>query len=122
MAADGTVLYDSLGEELPNHADRAEIREAMEHGTGSSIRYSNTLGEQTVYRAFLLNDGSVLRLSRTEDSLLRVMWRMLPVVVLAFAVSMLLAAWLAGRIARCVVRPVNEIDLDNPEQAKAMKN
>ncbi|HJB67093.1 MAG TPA: hypothetical protein H9768_12560 [Candidatus Mailhella merdavium] len=119
VAADGTVLYDSLGEELPNHADRVEIREAMEHGTGSSIRYSNTLGEQTVYRAFLLNDGSVLRLSRTEDSLLRVMWRMLPVVVLAFAVSMLLAAWLAGRIAKSVVRPVNEIDLDNPEQAES---
>ena len=120
VAPDGTVLYDSIGERrLPNHADREEIREAVEQGTGSSVRYSSTLGEQTVYRAFRLSDGSVLRLSGTEDSLLRVMWRMLPAVVLAFAASMLLAAWLAGRIARRVVRPVNDLDLDHPERAES---
>ena len=120
VAPDGTVLYDSIGERrLPNHADREEIREAVEQGTGSSVRYSSTLGEQTVYRAFRLSDGSVLRLSGTEDSLLRVMWRMLPTVVLAFAASMLLAAWLAGRIARRVVRPVNDLDLDHPERAES---
>ncbi len=120
IAPDGMVLYDSIGDRrLPNHADREEILEAMEHGTGSSVRYSSTLGEQTIYRAFRLNDGSVLRLSSTEDSLLRVMWSMFPAVVLAFVASMLLAAWLAGRIARRVVCPVNSIDLDHPERAES---
>lgn len=120
IAPDGTVIYDSTGERLlPNHADREEIREAVARGTGSSVRYSGTLGEQTVYRAFRLRDGSVLRLSGTEESLLRAMWRMLPGVVSAFAASMLLAAWLAGRIARRVVQPVNAIDLDHPESAES---
>lgn len=120
VAPDGTVLYDSIGaQNLPNHADRKEIREALENGTGSSVRYSSTLDEQTIYRAFRLSDGSVLRLSGTQDSLLRVLWRMFPAVILALGASMLLAAWLAGRIARRVVRPVNEIDLDHPERAES---
>lgn len=120
IAPDGTVLHDSTGERhLPNHANREEIRAAHEYGIGSSVRYSGTRGEQTLYRAFRLNDGSVLRLAGTEDSLLRVMWRMLPAIALSFAASMLLAAWLAGRIARKVMQPVNNIDLDHPERAES---
>ena len=120
VARDGTVLYDSDGaQDLPNHADRKEIREALEKGTGSSVRYSSTLNEQSIYRAFRLSDGSVLRLSGTQDSLLRVLRRMFPAVILALGVSMLLAAWLAGRIARRVVRPVNELDLGHPELAES---
>ena len=120
IAPDGTILYDSTGKHpLPNHADREEIQEALKQGTGSSIRYSGTLGKQTAYKAFRLKDGSVLRLASTENSLWQAAWSMLPALLLAFAASMLLAAWLAGRIARKVVQPVNELDLEHPENAES---
>ena len=50
---DGVVLGDS--EEDPatmdNHADRPEVIEALSQGTGSSIRYSATLGYNMMYVA-----------------------------------------------------------------------
>lgn len=120
IAPDGAILYDSTGKSpLPNHAGREEIREALKQGTGSSIRYSSTLDKQTLYKAFRLKDGSVLRLSSTENAPWHAAWRMLPALLLAFAASMLLAAWLAGRIARKVVQPVNDLDLEHPETAES---
>lgn len=120
IAPDGAILYDSTGKSpLPNHADREEIREALTQGTGSSIRYSSTLDKQTLYKAFRLKDGSVLRLSSTENAPWHAAWRMLPALLLAFAASMLLAAWLAGRIARKIVQPVNDLDLEHPENAES---
>lgn len=119
IAADGTVLYDSTGKNpLENHAGREEIREALKQGTGASSRYSSTLGKQTIYKAFRLKDGSVLRLSSVENSLLHIIWRMLPALLLALAASMLLAAWLAGRIAKKVVQPINLLNIDHPENAQ----
>ena len=63
--ADGTVLFDTRVDqtEMENHADREEIREAMRHGSGSSVRTSATLTEQTFYEARRLADGTILRIS-----------------------------------------------------------
>lgn len=65
VGEDGTVLYDSVesADKMGNHADREEIKEAREYGTGEASRYSSTLTEQTIYISKLLSDGSVLRVS-----------------------------------------------------------
>lgn len=69
---DGRVVGDSqveLGEVelLDNHADRAEVREALRFGSGSSVRYSRTLGVDLLYVAALMgspeNPGLVVRLA-----------------------------------------------------------
>ena len=64
VAADGTVLFDNQADAatMENHADRAEIREALLTGSGSSTRQSATLTEQTIYEAVRLSDGSVVRI------------------------------------------------------------
>jgi two-component system, OmpR family, phosphate regulon sensor histidine kinase PhoR len=53
VAQDGTVLADSDDdpEKMENHSARPEIREALETGTGRSVRYSPTLGKELVYYA-----------------------------------------------------------------------
>ena len=53
IAADGTVLFDSAADAatLENHADRAEVREALLSQAGESARYSATLAETTFYHA-----------------------------------------------------------------------
>ena len=50
---DGTVLYDTVtdAESLENHADRVEVKQALEYGEGDSTRYSSTLLQKTMYCA-----------------------------------------------------------------------
>lgn len=74
IASDGTVLFDTAdsAENMENHGDRIEVREAFEKGESSSIRYSSTLIERTVYYVRALNDGTVLRISVSQGTMLLV--------------------------------------------------
>ena len=60
----GTVLGDSSANpsEMENHADRPEVREALENGQGQDIRQSETSGTKQLYRAVRVErpDGPVL--------------------------------------------------------------
>ena len=60
IAADGQVLYDSAADPaaMENHAGRPEVREAGENGQAATMRFSDTLGTDTVYAAVKLDDGS----------------------------------------------------------------
>ena len=51
IASDGTVLFDTKGSSgnMENHGDRVEVQEAFVKGEGSSVRYSSTLTEKTLY-------------------------------------------------------------------------
>lgn len=75
----GQVIFESQasGEALDNHGDRPEVIEAAGDGTGSDVRYSDTLAKQTFYYAMKLSDGSVLRVARTTDSVLKIWLRAL---------------------------------------------
>ena len=72
---DGTVLYDSnkLVAEMENHEDRPEIYNAFQDGIGEDTRLSETLGESTYYYAMLLDNGQVIRVSATIDSVMKTM-------------------------------------------------
>ena len=65
ISRDGTVLFDSHADAstMENHAEREDVKEALEFGTGSSTRHSYTLTEKTIYEAVRLDDGSILRIS-----------------------------------------------------------
>lgn len=116
ITADGEVLYDSRRDEkdLENHSEREEVREALENGEGEDVRVSDTVGRELYYYAVLLDDGSVLRVAREMDSLMRTAFDMLPVMgglaVLMIAFALLLARWQTKRL----IKPINELDLENP--------
>lgn len=59
IAADGAVLADSEGQaaEMENHLERPEIRQAQEIGSGSSIRFSHTVGYEMLYTAVVVRVG-----------------------------------------------------------------
>jgi len=113
---DGTVLFDTRVDQtaMENHADREEIREAMEHGSGSSVRTSSTLTEQTFYEARQLTDGTILRISTSQDSAWVLMVDMLWPVLLIAVLAMGLSAVLARRMAKKIVEPLNTLDLEQP--------
>ena len=83
--ADGTVLFDSAADTdaMDNHADRPEVQEAADMGEAVTMRYSETLGTDTVYAAVKLDDGSIVRLSETRHSLLSFLSEMLMPVLIA---------------------------------------
>ena len=116
VAPDGTVLFDTRADAaaMENHADREEIKEAMTSGTGSSSRNSATLTEQTIYEATRLEDGSVLRISVSRATAwVLVLGMIQPLAAIALA-AIALSAWLAHRMAKRVVDPLNKLDLDKP--------
>ena len=114
--SDGTVIFDSHADvsTMENHADREEIQEALVSGTGSSTRQSSTLTEQTIYEATRLKDGSVLRISVSRATALVLVLGMLQPIAIVLAIAIALSAWLAHRMAKRVVEPLNKLDLDNP--------
>ena len=114
--SDGAVLFDSHADAaaMENHTDREEIREALASGTGSSTRQSSTLTEQTIYEATRLNDGSVLRVS-----VLVLVLGMLRPIAIVLVIAIVLSAWLAHRMAKTIVAPLNNLNLDNPMENEA---
>ena len=113
---DGTVLFDTRVDQtaMENHADREEIREALETGTGSAVRTSSTLTEQTFYEAQRLTDGTVLRISTSQESAWFLMIGMLWPIILIAVLAIALSAILARRMARRIVEPLNTLDLEQP--------
>lgn len=113
--SDGTVLYDNRSDydSMVNHLDRAEVSLALRQGYGQSQRYSDTLMEQYMYAAERLPDGTVLRLSTARSSVLQLMlglsFGMVPVILAVVALSY----FLARRLSRSIVRPLNEMDLNS---------
>ncbi|MBE6923378.1 MAG: two-component sensor histidine kinase [Ruminococcaceae bacterium] len=113
---DGTVLFDSRVDEstMENHADREEIREAFAAGSGSAVRNSSTLTEQTYYEARRLTNGTVLRISANQASawalMMDLLWPIILVAVLAIGLSLILAR----RMAKNIVEPMNQLDLEHP--------
>ena len=116
VAADGTVLFDSHADaaSMENHADREEIKEALISGTGSSTRQSSTLTEQTIYEATRLDDGSILRISVSRATALLLVFGMLQPLAVVLVIAIVLSAWLAHRMAKRVVEPLNTLNLDKP--------
>ena len=113
---DGTVLFDTRVDQttMENHADREEIQEAFSIGSGSAVRTSSTLTEQTFYEAQRLADGTVLRISTNQESAWALMFGMLWPVILVAVLAIGLSALLAARMARKIVEPLNRLDLEHP--------
>ena len=121
VAADGTVLFDSHTDAsgMENHADREEIREALISGTGSSTRQSATLTELTIYEAARLEDGSVLRISVSRATAVMLVLGMLQPIAVVLMIAIVLSAWLAYRMAKKIVEPLNKLNLDKPMENDA---
>ena len=114
--ADGSVLYDNRSDSaaMENHLAREEVVQALETGCGQSSRYSDTLLERYLYTARRLPDGSVLRLGSTQSSVLNLLLGMSQFIALVLALALVLAMTLAAHLARSIVKPLNELNLDDP--------
>ena len=116
ISEDGDVLYDTDEEEFSfeNHLDRPEIREALEKGRGTDLRRSSSIGEEMYYCAVLLEDGNVLRISKSAGTPWAIALRLLPAILLIGAAMVVAAALMTGYSVRSLIRPINLLDLNEP--------
>ena len=116
VQADGSVLYDSHADakQMENHLQREEIQQALCCGSGSAVRRSDTLLQRWIYEAKRLPDGSVLRISVSQQTLMALMVGMLCPACVVAALALILSAFLAKRTARKIVEPLNHLDLEHP--------
>lgn len=114
----GKVLYDNEAdvESMGNHGHRKEIREAELNGEGEDERMSSTLSEKTIYYAIRLDNGNVLRVSGTQDSALALVWQLVPSLLGVLFLILVLSAVFASRLSGRVVEPLNNLDLEHPEE------
>ena len=121
---DGTVLYDTVtdAESLENHADRVEVKQALEYGEGESTRYSSTLLQKTMYCAERLADGSVLRISMSRATAGVLLVGMGQPILVVLIVALILSSVLAKSLSHRIVQPLNKLDLEHPLEMTPMKS
>ena len=115
---DGTVLFDNEADvsEMKNHSDRTEFQKAEKYGAGESSRYSDTLSEKTIYYALRLKDGTVLRVSGTQDSVLALVENLIFPLCGLLCLMLILSGIMVSAISKRIVKPINELDLESPEE------
>lgn len=115
--ADGTVLYDNKADisTMENHLNREEVVAAKNSGTGTAVRTSYTVSEMSVYCARVIGYGCVVRVSGTMDTVFARMAGMWWEILLVIIATALVSVGVAALVARVIVKPINSIDLKNPD-------
>ena len=120
ISPEGEVLYDTRRDEstLEDHGGRKEVREALASGEGEDVRMSDTVGQELYYYALLLDDGTVLRASKSMDGLIGTALNNLPVMAGLAVIMMILAYFMAKWQTNRLVKPIYELDLEHPLENK----
>lgn len=115
----GKVLFDSKADaqKMDNHKEREEVAAAFETGEGFGVRYSKTLSEKTVYYALKLDNGTVIRISDLTISPIALFFTMTQPLAIILLLAILLSVFLAFQTAKKITKPINDIDLEQPELA-----
>lgn len=118
---DGTVLFDNKTDAstMENHAKREEIADAISKGTGESYRISDTISKRTLYYAIKLNDGRILRVATSQYTVGAMLIGVLQPVIVILILAIVLSLVFASRLSKRIVKPINEIDLDDPEKIES---
>lgn len=118
IESNGTVRYESsanLGQ-MENHLSRPEVQSAMETGSGSDRRTSDTLGTEDYYYALRLTDGSILRVSQPVGTIYEIFSRTVPYLLATLLFLLILAIAFAMLLCRRLLIPIQKLpeQLDDP--------
>lgn len=123
--ANGTVLADSIenANSMESHADRPEFKEALQSGQGSTIRKSATIDKNTYYYAIRLDNGNVLRVAVTSESVSMVFYQSLIYIAIVSLIVMILSLAISFAITKSIIKPITDIgnNLDNIEEQETFE-
>lgn len=118
IAPDGTVISDTAKatEELENHSSREEFTDASQNGFGRSARYSDTLTQKTLYYAVKLDNGNILRVSTTQNSVIIILLGLMQPIIIIITVALVLSLVFSYKVSSSIIKPINALNLDAPEE------
>lgn len=116
IESNGDVIYDTevSSSSMENHSSREEFQQALANGSGTSIRYSETVLQQNIYYAQKLDDGTVLRVSETYDTIWLLTLKLATPILWVYVAAIAVSAFLSNQLAKKLSDPINNIDLDHP--------
>ena len=105
---DGTVLYDNDADAnmLENHANRPEVKSALQTGEGECVRNSNTMNMTTFYYALRLENGMVLRVATQARSIWNVFLTAAPMIAGILILIIVVCIFLAHVLTRQLLQPI----------------
>ena len=117
ITSSGNVLFDNkaIADKMENHLSRKEVKEALDSGEGYAVRRSETLGSKSCYYALKLKNGNILRISDDSLTVWTVLINLLPAICAIAIMTLVLSSVLAAVISKKILKPLNSIDLENPD-------
>ena len=108
---DGTVLFESKADSqgMPNHLDRPEIKSAIENGSGTDTRFSDTIGTEDYYYALRLDDGNILRVSIKADSIFALFERSLVIILVIIGGIIIVSMIASMKLTDKLISPFKKI-------------
>ncbi|WP_411330255.1 ATP-binding protein [Desulfovibrio desulfuricans] len=115
----GNVLADTAPgaqpvSKLDNHADRPEVRAAMQGGQGYSVRSSGTLGTDMAYASMRVNDERLLRIALPLNNLQQEIESRVAVFtrigIVTVVLSLILAGLLSGALRNSLSQMVSVVE------------
>ncbi|MBM6652191.1 sensor histidine kinase [Faecalitalea cylindroides] len=111
ISSDGEVLYDNFDDSInENHLQREEIKEASKNGTGSSVRYSETMEQNYLYVAeYDEQEQTYVRLAMPFSGVSQSALMLLPSFFIAFVIAFFFVWLMSKRMADSILKPLQEI-------------
>ena len=106
---DGEVIFDNEIAKLDNHNNRQEIIDAFKNGSGSSVRYSESLSTSMVYVATKIDDNTVIRSSVPVNNIRVFTSGTLKYYIAIILLVFVLSLFLAVKLVKIIVYPINEL-------------
>lgn len=121
ISFDGTVIVDTEANaaEMENHLERSEVKQALKNGSGTSVRYSETLTEKIIYYAVRLSNEDILRVSVKHYTVIAILLGLVQPILVTLLIAVVLCFVLSARVSKSIVKPINSLDLDEPENNNA---
>ena len=120
----GRVLFDTDfdASELENHKDRKEIAEAIENGSGSDTRRSETSGATAYYYAVKRGDF-IYRFARERSSVMSLFLGLVPVVICVGGIVILIGTVVSMKLSENAIKPIQKIvtNLDVLDESKEIE-
>ncbi|MDD6056478.1 MAG: ATP-binding protein [Helicobacteraceae bacterium] len=112
----GFVIFDNYtkASKLENHKDRVEIAKAHENGDATSIRYSQTMLQHTLYYALKIpanNTFYTLRVAKEQNYIYKLFDKLLPYFLLELFLVIIFCLLVSKYLTHFILKPFSQVDL-----------
>ena len=114
IASDGTVVADSHDQSIidTTHINRPEVVDAIESGSGFSVRTSDTVNENLAYYCEKQSDGSLVRISLLFDNSTGLFLKVLPTMLWFVLIDVAIVLTFSMLMVHFLLKPVEQLTHD----------